>query len=261
MRLLGWKTRSHTSPCLLSFMQRLVPACLLLNVLVTGACTSMAPVTPPGVKPVLYGKLYRPTSSNPTPAVILLHGRWGLHSDEYAFAEQIAQHGYVTLVLDYYAGKGALYSRLVEKWETWEQVIRDSVGFLQNMKGVRPDRIALVGLSQGGFLAVSTSSTLPAVKAVVSYYGGATNSLNDYIEDLPPVLLIHGGADTVVPAARSQALYDALVSRGKPVELHIYPGVGHAFNLSGPRYDARAAANAQKRTLAFLGRYLNASKD
>lgn len=242
-------------------MQRLVPACLLLNVLVTGACTSMAPVTPPGVKPVLYGKLYRPTSSNPTPAVILLHGRWGLHSDEYAFAEQIAQHGYVTLVLDYYAGKGALYSRLVEKWETWEQVIRNSVGFLQNMKGVRPDRIALVGLSQGGFLAVSTSSTLPAVKAVVSYYGGATDSLNDYIEDLPPVLLIHGGADTVVPAARSQALYDALVSRGKTVELHIYPGVGHAFNLSGPRYDARAAAEAQKRTLTFLGKYLNAFQD
>jgi carboxymethylenebutenolidase len=102
---------------------------------------------------------------------------------------------------------------------------------------------------------------LPAVRAVVSYYGGATNSLNDYIEDLPPVLLIHGSADTVVPAARSQALYNALVSRGKTAELHIYPGMGHTFNFSGSRYDARAAADAQKRTLAFLGKYLNGSKD
>ncbi len=44
-----------------------------------------------------------------------------------------------------------------------------------------------------------------------------------------PVILFHGLDDPVVPAAQSQRLALALQERGRPVELHLFPGEGHGF--------------------------------
>ena len=48
--------------------------------------------------------------------------------------------------------------------------------------------------------------------------------------DFPPTMLIHGNADTIVPASHSFEMYDALAKAGAAVELHIYDGVPHAFD-------------------------------
>jgi len=98
------------------------------------------------------------------------------------------------------------------------------------------------------------------VKAVVAYYGGALPSLGVYVHNLPPVLLLHGDADSLMPVSRSQVLYKALVRHGKTVEMAIYPGVEHGFNVTGARYDLQADADAQKRTLMFLDKYLKFSE-
>jgi dipeptidyl aminopeptidase/acylaminoacyl peptidase len=44
-----------------------------------------------------------------------------------------------------------------------------------------------------------------------------------------PVLLLHGDADPVVPAAQSAALADALTAAGTPVERHVFAGEGHGW--------------------------------
>ncbi|MFZ4815457.1 MAG: alpha/beta hydrolase fold domain-containing protein [Phototrophicaceae bacterium] len=45
--------------------------------------------------------------------------------------------------------------------------------------------------------------------------------------DEPPLLLIHGTADTVVPFAESQGLADALTNAGRPVDFMVFDGIGH----------------------------------
>ena len=48
----------------------------------------------------------------------------------------------------------------------------------------------------------------------------------------PPTMLVHGNADDVVPVQASFALYHALVEVGAPVELHVFDGEPHAFDIN-----------------------------
>jgi acetyl esterase/lipase len=46
-------------------------------------------------------------------------------------------------------------------------------------------------------------------------------------KNAPPFLIQHGDADTTVPVAQSQELYDALIKTGAKAKLIIYPGAPH----------------------------------
>ena len=64
-----------------------------------------------------------------------------------------------------------------------------------------------------------------------------------------PVLLLHGSADPVVPAAQSAALAASLRLRGVPVEHHVYEGEGHGWRSPATLEDEL------ERTAAFLDRH------
>lgn len=70
----------------------------------------------------------------------------------------------------------------------------------------------------------------------------AAASCGTYITDaaeLPPMLLVHGTKDDIVPIEHSRRLYGQLQKNGKPVELYEVPGVGHggAWQWSQPVLD------------------------
>jgi acetyl esterase/lipase len=69
--------------------------------------------------------------------------------------------------------------------------------------------------------------------------------------ECPPVLLIHGTADTTVPVSATMVAYEALKDLGVPVELLIYAEQGHAFDA-----DARFGRRCADAMLFFLERYL-----
>ena len=48
-------------------------------ILVFMACVASKPLTTPDVKPGVYGKLYMPETSQPSPAIIILHGARDLY--------------------------------------------------------------------------------------------------------------------------------------------------------------------------------------
>jgi dipeptidyl aminopeptidase/acylaminoacyl peptidase len=50
----------------------------------------------------------------------------------------------------------------------------------------------------------------------------------------PPVLLMHGSDDDLVPAAQSVRLAEALRAVGAPVELHLVPGARHRWTGADP---------------------------
>jgi dipeptidyl aminopeptidase/acylaminoacyl peptidase len=73
-----------------------------------------------------------------------------------------------------------------------------------------------------------------------------------YISATSPAFLIqHGAADTKVPPAQSQKLYDALRKEGVPVELLVYPDLGSGFAKGGAP-DAASLTALQEKISGFL---------
>lgn len=51
-------------------------------------------------------------------------------------------------------------------------------------------------------------------------------------EDTPPAILIHSADDVSVPVKNSIVYFEALLNKGIPAELHVYPFGGHGFSLA-----------------------------
>ncbi len=71
----------------------------------------------------------------------------------------------------------------------------------------------------------------------------APEQLDREIKSRPPVLLIHGTDDDVVPFRSLDLAAGALEGAGVPVETYIAPGIGHSVDHGGL---AAAAAFARR---------------
>lgn len=98
------------------------------------------------------------------------------------------------------------------------------------------DRLALVGFSQGTMMALHVGLRLPeACAAIVGYSGALPDEagLAAEIASRPKVLLVHGSADSVVPAAMTQAAAAALRTLDVPVTMELRPGLDHGIDARG----------------------------
>ena len=68
----------------------------------------------------------------------------------------------------------------------------------------------------------------------------------------PPVLLIHGELDKVVPVSQSREFDRALRERGVASQLIVIPGVDHSFIGTSPEATRTASLLALKRTFEFI---------
>jgi phospholipase/carboxylesterase len=101
-----------------------------------------------------------------------------------------------------------------------------------------PDRhLALVGFSQGAMLALHVGLRRPRqIGAIVAFSGAVydtDNLLAGEIKSRPPVLMIHGEADQVVPFATMTASKELLKANGVPAKSMRRPGVGHEMDDDG----------------------------
>jgi phospholipase/carboxylesterase len=110
--------------------------------------------------------------------------------------------------------------------------------------GLPPSALALVGFSQGTMMALHVGlrrTVSPA--AIVGYSGllvlppdGNPETFAADITSRPPVLLVHGDRDDLIPP---QALFQAtqdLAALGVPAEWHLSAGVGHGIDPEGLRH-------------------------
>lgn len=104
--------------------------------------------------------------------------------------------------------------------------------------GLEPDRLALVGFSQGTMTALYTAPRRAAAVAGVLGYSGAligAESLPEEATARPPVMLVHGTADPIVPFTAMAAAEHGLGAAGIPVEAHARPGLAHGIDQDGLR--------------------------
>lgn len=109
--------------------------------------------------------------------------------------------------------------------------------------GLTDDRLALVGFSQGTMIALHAALRRPRPCAVVVGFSGALlkpEVLGEEIRSRPPVLLVHGDADTVVPFEAMAMAEKALEVNGVPVRAYRRPGLGHGIDQEGLQLCAMA---------------------
>jgi phospholipase/carboxylesterase len=102
--------------------------------------------------------------------------------------------------------------------------------------GLTEDRLVLVGFSQGTMMALHVGVRRERPLAGILGYSGmiAGPSLDpEEVRSKPPVLLIHGDADTIVPLSAYHHAYAELERLGFALEGHVTPGLGHGVDPAG----------------------------
>lgn len=103
-------------------------------------------------------------------------------------------------------------------------------------EGLPPEALALVGFSQGAMMSLHVAPRRDvAVAAVVAISGRllAPERLEAEVNVRPPVMLIHGDRDPVVPFAEMDLAAGALAAAGFDVYGHIMEGTPHGIAPDG----------------------------
>lgn len=99
-----------------------------------------------------------------------------------------------------------------------------------------PDRLALVGFSQGTMLSLQVGLRRAVKPAAIVGYSGMLAGAETQAKlapDAPPVLLVHGDADPMIPPTALFLSAAALGHAGACVQWHLSPGVGHSIDETG----------------------------
>jgi phospholipase/carboxylesterase len=102
--------------------------------------------------------------------------------------------------------------------------------------GLADHALALVGFSQGAMMALHVGPRrLGEVAGIVGYSGilPGPEFIQSELRHRPPVLLIHGEADPLIPAMATYASMRVLGDAGFQVEWHIRPGLEHGIDQEG----------------------------
>ncbi len=102
--------------------------------------------------------------------------------------------------------------------------------------GLADDKLALIGFSQGTMMALHVGLRRGNPIAGILGYSGmlvAPELLAESIKSRPPVYLVHGDADEVVPSAALPEAVAGLETVGVDVKFHSCPGLGHGLDDDG----------------------------
>ena len=108
-----------------------------------------------------------------------------------------------------------------------------------------PDRLALVGFSQGTMMALHVGLRRAAAPAAIVGLSGViagAQALAGEIACRPPVMLVHGAADDVIPVGAIHLTREALAAAGVAVDWHIREGLGHGIDEDVVHMTARFLA-------------------
>jgi phospholipase/carboxylesterase len=117
-----------------------------------------------------------------------------------------------------------------------------------------PAALALVGFSQGTMMSLHAGLRRAVAPAAIVGYSGRLvvpptadpEAFAAEITSRPPVLLVHGDRDELIPP---QALFQAtqgLSALEVPVEWHLSPGIGHGIDGEGLRHGGEFLARRFK---------------
>jgi len=186
--------------------------------------------------------------------VVFLHGYGANGADLLGLAEPLAPHMPGTAFIAPDAPERCPANPLGYQWfpipwldgsseeeaaRSMAAAVADLNAFLDNVlaeEGLSADRMILFGFSQGSMLALHVAPRRPeAVAGVVAFSGRLLEPehLAEEAISRPPVLLVHGDQDDVVPPASLPAAAEALQAAGFEVYAHVMKGTAHGIAPDG----------------------------
>ena len=97
-----------------------------------------------------------------------------------------------------------------------------------------PSRAVIVGYSLGASVALSLAAQERTRAGIVVWSGSLPDEYRD-VNVLPPLLILHGSRDTVIPEYNAQQLASLCKLRRLKCELDMFPDEGHAFSPNATR--------------------------
>lgn len=217
------------------------------------------------------------------PVVIFLYGGGWVAGErrDYGFAARaFAANGFIAIVPDYRLVPGARFPSFVEDGALAVKWARDHAAD----HGGDPQRISLSGHSAGAYIAAMLTldrhylkgvGVDPAVIRAAALLSGPydfypftdqrgrdalgawprpaeTQPITFARADAPPMLLLHGTADTVVRPYNSEQLAARLAKLGAPIELKLYPERSHIDTIKSLSPFFRGTTPALADSVAFL---------
>jgi phospholipase/carboxylesterase len=204
---------------------------------------------------VLQAEKVAPRSGETRSAVVFLHGYGANGADLLGLAQPLGEHLPDTLFVAPDAPEACAGAPMGYQWfpipwidgsseEAAEQGMRAAVADLDAFldafmvdEDLMPEQVALFGFSQGTMLALHVAPRRPdAVAGIVAFSGRLLSPelLADEAVSRPPVLLVHGDSDDLVPVRSMPEAAEALQKAGwKDVYAHVMEGTGHGIAPDG----------------------------
>ncbi|MBY6200420.1 prolyl oligopeptidase family serine peptidase [Maritalea mobilis] len=187
--------------------------------------------------------------------VIFLHGYGADGKDLLGLADPLAPHMPDTVFVAPDAPERSVMNPMGFQWfpipwidgsseeqaaEGMARAVEDLNAFLDTLmaeEGIAPEQVALVGFSQGTMMSLHVAPRRPARFAGVVGFSGRLlepEALAKETVARPPVLLIHGDQDDVVPPQSLPEAAEALQKAGwDEVYAHIMKGTAHGIAPDG----------------------------
>ncbi len=206
-----------------------------------------------------------PSGNAAVPAVVIAAAVHGVDKDLRAIADAFAAQGFIAAAPDLFwrtipgpltradGEKTTARSQpRAEKLKTGETGMADVLAYLRTLKQFN-GRAAAMGFCYGGPYAITAPKRL-GYAAGISCHG---SRMQDYIGELDgvtaPVCIIWGDDDNQAPPDVLD-MYRKTTARMSNLELHIFPGIKHAYMMpdAGAAYDAKTREFSLKRAFAIL---------
>ena len=228
-----------------------------------GAATG-EPVPYRSGKETVRGLLYRPAGEGPFPALVVVHGEFGLNDAMKAYARRLAGRGNLALAVDLYGGEvpgNILDAHIMSRGVPEDRVranLKGATDYLAGRPDVRPGAVGIIGWDMGGGYALEAACADSRLRAAVDC-GGRLTTDPDLLAPLQaPVLAVFAGKDAGFSPDTVRRFEAAMKKAGKRVAgVHVYEECGPEFmDPASPDGAGRPAADARADAWKHLETYL-----
>ena len=204
---------------------------------------------------VLHAERKEPQSGQTRSVVVFLHGYGANGADLLGLADPLGEHLPDTLFIAPDAPESCAGAPMGFQWfpipwidsSSEEEAERGMAAAVQDLdafldalmvdEDVLPEQVVLFGFSQGSMMAMHVAPRRADMVAGIVAISGrllTPESLVDEVLVRPPILLIHGDMDDVVPPGSMPEAVEALQGAGfKDVFAHVMKGTGHGIAPDG----------------------------